>query len=35
MSDMETLNMHTVKDLETESKKREHVKMISCAYILY
>jgi len=35
LSDMETLKIQTIKDLETKSKKREHFKMISSAYTLY
>jgi len=32
---MEKLKIQTMTDLETESKKREHFKMISSAYALY
>jgi hypothetical protein len=34
LSDMESLKMQTIKDLETKSKKREHFKMMTEARML-
>ena len=34
LSDMQSLGIQTIKDLETKSKKREHFKMMTEARIL-
>ena len=34
MSDMQSLEIQTIKDLETKSKKREHLRMMTEARIL-
>jgi len=34
LSDMQSLKIQTIKDLETKSKKREHFKMMTEARIL-
>jgi len=34
LSDMESLEIQTIKDLETKSKKREHFRMMTEARIL-
>ena len=34
LSDMDSLKIQTIKDLETKSKKREHFKMMTEARVL-